>query len=338
MQVFTNYALKNLNTFGFDVRAKRYYSVTDDEELVKILKKCYSDELFILGGGSNILLTGDLNRTVLHINTKGITLDSENKNSVIITAKAGENWHTFVRYCIEHDYGGLENLSLIPGKVGTAPIQNIGAYGIELQDCFVECKAIHRQTLEKSVFKKEDCHFSYRDSVFKTRHKDQYIITEVSFKLSKKHHRIHTEYGSIKAELEKMGIEHPGIREVSDAVINIRKSKLPDPEKLGNSGSFFKNPVISKTAWEQLMQAHPQVQFYQINDRQYKIAAGWLIDHAGLKGHRQGDAGVHEKQALVLVNYGNATGADVLHLARHIQQVIHERFGIELETEVNIID
>ncbi len=336
MELISGFSLKEYNTFGFDVKAKQYFSVTNEKNLVRILKKCYSDELFILGGGSNILLTEDLNRTVLHINLKGIEVKNESRDSVIISAKAGENWHHFVRYCIDKDYGGLENLSLIPGNVGTTPIQNIGAYGVEMQDTFVECKAIHRQTLEWRTFNKEECHFGYRNSIFKNELKNQYIITEVSFKLSKNLHQIHDSYGSIRKELDHREIQYPTIRDISDAVIAIRESKLPNPEKLGNSGSFFKNPVISSSEFENLIQAHPEVRYYKVGNR-YKIAAGWLIDQLGLKGYRKGDAGVHTSQALVLVNYGRATGMDVLELSQEIQKRVLNTYGITLEREVNVI-
>ncbi len=337
MELKLNQSLKAYNTFGFDVRAKQYFLINTKEELVKVLKKCYADELFILGGGSNILLAQNIAKTVLHINLKGIRVRNENKNSVLVEAKAGENWHQFVRYCIEHNYGGLENLSFIPGNVGTTPIQNIGAYGIEMQDTFVECEAINRQTLECRTFTKEECHFGYRDSVFKNRYKNQYVITSVTFKLSKKNHQLHTDYGSIQEELTAMKIEYPTIADVSDAVIHIRQKKLPDPRKLGNSGSFFKNPIIDKEKFETVQKQHPSIRFYKVNENQYKIPAGWLIDQAGLKGYREGDAGVHEHQALVLVNYGKATGQDILHLAHKIQKKIKEIYNLSLEMEVNVI-
>lgn len=336
MELISGFSLKEYNTFGFDVKAKQYFSVTDEKSLTRVLKKCYSDELFILGGGSNILLTEDLNRTVLHINLKGIEVKNESRDSVIINAKAGENWHHFVRHCIDKDYGGLENLSLIPGNVGTTPIQNIGAYGVEMQDTFVECRAIHRQTLEWRTFSKEECHFGYRNSIFKDELKDQYIITDVSFKLSKNLHQIHDSYGSIKKELENREIQYPTIRDISDAVIAIRESKLPNPKELGNSGSFFKNPVISQTEFETLIAEHPEVRYFKVGN-QYKLAAGWLIDQLGLKGHREGDAGVHKSQALVLVNYGKATGRDVLELSREIQKQVMDTYGVTLEREVNVI-
>lgn len=330
-------SLQAYNTFGFKVKAKQYYIIDSLNTLEKILRKCYADELFILGGGSNILLTGDLNQTVLHIKLKGIALLEENDHEVIIRAQAGENWHEFVRYCVAHDYGGIENLSLIPGNVGTAPIQNIGAYGVELQDSFVACEAINRQTLERKTFKKEDCRFGYRNSVFKNVLKNQYIITNVTFKLHKPPHQLHTSYGSLKRELQTMGVKHPTITNISDAVINIRQAKLPDPQKIGNSGSFFKNPIINETEFDKLQENFPELPYYKISDNHYKIPAGWLIDQAGFKGYRSGDAGVHQHQALVLVNYGKATGKQILKLAHKIQCAITAKYNLHLEMEVNII-
>lgn len=337
MDAHPNLSLKNYNTFGIDVKAKNFFSLNTEDELQKVLKKCYADELFILGGGSNILLTQDIDQTVLHINLKGISIINENERSVIIRAQAGENWHEFVRYCVSNDFGGLENLSLIPGNVGTAPIQNIGAYGIEMQDCFVECEAIHRQTLEKRVFEKQDCHFGYRDSVFKHHLKGQYIITSVVFRLTKKHHQLHTGYGSLQKELAAMNIDYPDIKAISDAVVNIRRHKLPDPSELGSSGSFFKNPIISKAEFQKLERSFPHLNYYKIDENNYKIPAGWLIDQAGFKGFRNGDAGVHKQQALVLVNYDNATGNDILNLAHRIQDAVKKTYNLELEMEVNIV-
>lgn len=336
MELNHKHPLKAYNTFGIDVKAKQFYSVTSEQDLKSILKKCYADELFILGGGSNILLTQDLDQTVLHINLKGINVLNESQSHVIIQAKAGENWHEFVRYCVEHDYGGLENLSLIPGNVGTAPMQNIGAYGVELQDTFIECEAIHRQTLETKTFRKEDCRFGYRDSVFKNELKNQYIITSVVFKLTKSLHQLHTNYGRVKDELQTMNVKHPTIKTISDAVINIRRAKLPDPSEIGNSGSFFKNPIVSEDVFKKLKEKEPDVHFYKVGSA-YKIPAGWLIDQAGYKGYKKGEAGVHENQALVLVNYGKATGAEILDLAKEIKAHIKQRFGINLEMEVNVV-
>ncbi len=251
---------------------------------------------------------------------------------------AGENWHEFVLYCLKNDFGGLENLSLIPGNVGTAPIQNIGAYGVEIKDSFESCTAIDLQTLELKSFSREECRFEYRDSIFKNEAKGRYIITSVSFRLSKENHKLNTSYGSIDLYLEEKGVKNPTISDVSKAVIDIRQSKLPNPKELGNSGSFFKNPVVPKQKLEELKEQFPEIPFYVVDEKLVKVPAGWLIDRAGLKGYREGDAGVHTKQALVLVNYGDATGQEILALSRKIQNKIQDMFGIEIIPEVNVID
>lgn len=337
MQILRNFSLKNHNSFGIDVRANRFISVENTDDLRTILRKTYASEVFILGGGSNMLLTGDIKKTVIHIGIKGKEIISETEDQVLIRAAAGENWHEFVLWSLEQNYGGLENLSLIPGNVGTAPIQNIGAYGVELKDSFVSCHAMNIQTLEEREFSLEDCEFEYRNSVFKNQLKGQYIITSVNFRLTKKDHSLHTDYGSIKAELESSGIDSPTIRDISNAVISIRQSKLPDPARLGNSGSFFKNPVIPVKQFEKLQEKFPGVPSYHVSDEAIKVPAGWLIDKAGFKGYREGDAGVHSNQALVLVNYGEATGQEILALSEKIQREIKKKFGVQLEPEVNII-
>lgn len=337
MQILRNFSLKNHNSFGIDVRADRFISVENVDDLRAILRKTYASELFILGGGSNMLLTGNIHKTVVHIGIKGKEIISETENEVLIQAAAGENWHELVLWTLDQNFGGLENLSLIPGNVGTAPIQNIGAYGVELKDRFVSCHAMNIQTLEQREFSLEDCEFGYRNSIFKNELKDQYIITSVNFRLTKKDHGLHTEYGSIKAELEKNGISSPTIKDISDAVIAIRQSKLPDPKRIGNSGSFFKNPIIRAEHFDKLKEEFPGIPSYHVSDEEIKIPAGWLIDKAGFKGYREGDAGVHQNQALVLVNYGEATGSEILGLAKKIQKEISRKFGVKLEPEVNII-
>lgn len=336
MKTHTDFSLKDYNTFGIDVKAARFVEVESLGELKDLLKQVYASELFILGGGSNMLLTKDIGKTVAHINLKGIETTAETEEEVVVKAFAGENWHQFVLYCIDKGFGGLENLSLIPGNVGTAPIQNIGAYGVEIKDTFESCTALDVQTLELKTFSREDCEFGYRESIFKNAEKGKYIITDVSFRLKKKVHELNTSYGSIDEFLKEKGISSPGIKDVSDAVISIRQSKLPDPRELGNSGSFFKNPVVSKNKLEELQQEYPEMPFYVLDEDNVKIPAGWLIDKAGLKGYRKGDAGVHKKQALVLVNYGNATGTEILELSGMIRQKIREQFGIEITPEVNI--
>ena len=337
MRVLRNFSLKDHNSFGINVNADKFISIKDIEDLRTILRKSYASELFILGGGSNMLLTGDIHKTVLHIALKGKRIISETENEVIVEAEAGENWHQFVLWTISQDFGGLENLSLIPGNVGTAPIQNIGAYGVELKDTFVSCKATNVQTLEEKEFDLEECDFDYRNSIFKNRLKGQYIITSVRFRLTKKDHKLRTEYGAITTELEKEGVKSPGIQDVSRAVINIRNSKLPNPKEIGNSGSFFKNPVITKEHFSKLESKFPEIPSYKISEDEIKVPAGWLIDKAGFKGYRNGDAGVHKNQALVLVNYGEASGEEILSLSKKIQVTIKDKFDIDLEAEVNII-
>lgn len=336
MKVSYNASLKSYNTFGIDVKAKQFISVNSLEELKQVLKNNYSEDLFVLGGGSNMLLTRDINTTVLHIGLKGKKIVEQNHDFITIQVNAGENWHETVLWTLENNWGGLENLSLIPGNTGTAPIQNIGAYGVELKDTFVSCEAIDVQTLELVNFSKEDVEFGYRDSIFKHKVKGKYIITSVTFQLSKRNHALNTNYGAINEALKEMGIKEPGIKDVSAAVVKIRKEKLPDPKILGNSGSFFKNPVIKAEKLKILQTEYPDMPFYRVSEEEVKVPAGWLIDKAGLKGYREGDAAVHKNQALVLVNHGSATGSEILGLAKTIQQKIMKQFRIELQPEVNI--
>ncbi len=337
MKVQQNISLQPYNTFGIDATAKLFASIDTESDLISILKNYTNEPKFILGGGSNMLLTKNVESLVLHITLKGIEITKETDDTVWVTAQAGENWHEFVLWCIAHNYGGIENMSLIPGNVGTSPVQNIGAYGVELKDVFESCEAIAIATQEKRIFTKEECQFSYRESVFKTSEKGNYIITNVTFKLTKKNHQLHTGYGAIQQELTSKGIETPTIKNISDAVIAIRQSKLPDPKELGNSGSFFKNPVISKEAFEAFIKLQPEAPFYKVSEENYKIPAGWLIEQSGFKGKRFGDAGVHKNQALVLVNYGTATGAEIVALSKKIQATVLEKFNIEIEAEVNIV-
>lgn len=337
MKVSQNASLKNYNTFGIDVKAKTLISVNSIDDLISVLKKNYAEDLFILGGGSNMLLTQNIDVTVIHIDIKGIEVVRENEDFVFVKSNAGENWHEFVLYTLENNWGGLENLSLIPGNVGTSPIQNIGAYGVELKDHFVSCDAIDIQTLEIKSFSAEDCEFDYRNSIFKNKVKGKYIITSVIFKLTKTNHKLLTNYGDINEALVQLEVDNVGIRDVSNAVIKIRQQKLPNPKELGNSGSFFKNPVITKQEFEILKEQFPEMPNYNVGENSIKIPAGWLIDKAGLKGYREGNTGVHKNQALVLVNYGNATGGDILNLSRKVQKEILDKFNIQLEPEVNII-
>lgn len=337
MTIANNVSLKPFNTFGIDAKAKSFCNITSIEMLADVLREQHSNPLFILGGGSNMLLTKNIDALVLHINLKGIKVVSETEHSVIIKAMAGENWHQFVLWCLDHNYGGVENLSLIPGNIGTAPIQNIGAYGVELKDVFFSCEAINIEDQSLKTFTKSDCKFDYRESIFKQNLKGKYIITSVNLQLSKNNHSLRVDYGAIKNELESLSIVNPTIQDISKAVISIRQSKLPDPKEIGNSGSFFKNPIISTEQFNRLQENFPDAPFYKISDKLIKVPAGWLIEKAGFKGKRFNNYGVHSKQALVLVNYGNASGNEIFELAMLIQKTVNRLFNITIETEVNII-
>lgn len=331
------FSLENYNTFHIQARARRFVSVETIAQLREVLAQNRDENVFLLGGGSNMLLTQDIDALVVHLNLKGRSVISSDTDFVIVEAMAGENWHEFVMWTLSEGFGGLENLSLIPGNVGTAPIQNIGAYGVEIKDAMVSCTAMDLKTLELRDFSVGDCAFGYRESIFKTQYKGQYAICSVRFKLSVRNHKLHTGYGDIVSELENAGIALPQPADISTAVINIRRRKLPDPNQLGNSGSFFKNPVVPRAVFDRAQQKHPNMPHYDMGDGWVKIPAGWLIEQAGFKGKRFGDAGVHEKQALVLVNHGKATGQEILTLARSIQRQISEDYGIEISPEVNII-
>lgn len=335
MNFQSDFQLKEYNTFGISATAKEFIAVSNPTELATVLKA--NQNVFVLGGGSNMLLTQNIDKLVVHINFKGIEVVKEDENHVWVKAQAGENWHEFVLYCIEHNFGGIENLSLIPGNVGTTPIQNIGAYGVEIKDTFDNCTAMEIASQELKLFDKATCNFGYRESIFKNELKNQYIITDVTFKLTKKNHNINTSYGAIDIELAKNNISNPTLKQVSDAVIAIRQSKLPNPKELGNSGSFFKNPIISKTDYEKIKQNHPEMPHYVVSETEVKVPAGWLIEEAEFKGKRFGDAGIHKNQALVLVNYGNATGQEILAVAKDIQSTIFKKYGIHIEAEVNVI-
>lgn len=337
MHIEENKSLKEYNTFHIDCKARYFVSISTIEELKEVLANKKFENRFLLGGGSNMLLTGDIDALVIHLNLKGITILSEDQQKVNIEVMAGENWHQFVMFCISNNYGGVENLSLIPGNVGTAPIQNIGAYGVELKDTFVKCNALEIDTQRARVFTKTDCNFGYRNSVFKNDLKGKYIITSVVFELTKTNHKKSTSYGAIQDKLAEKNIFDPTIKDISDAVIYIRESKLPDPAKLGNSGSFFKNPVIDSETFREFRVKFPEAPFYEVSASQFKIPAGWLIEQAGFKGKQIGDAGVHKNQALVLVNYGDASGQEIWELAILIQKKIKEMFGIYIEPEVNVI-
>ncbi|MCG8577307.1 MAG: UDP-N-acetylmuramate dehydrogenase [Flavobacteriales bacterium] len=332
------HSLKEYNTFGIEAKAYSFAKFQSIDELVEILqsRKSINDPLLILGGGSNILLTRDYEGLAIKNELTGIDVVEEDEQQVKIRAMAGEVWHELVMYAVSNGYGGIENLSLIPGSVGAAPMQNIGAYGVEIKDVFVELEALNRKSLQIETFTKENCKFGYRESVFKRDLKDQYIILSVTLLLSKKH-QLNTSYGAIEQELTKKGIDTPGIKDVSEAVIAIRQSKLPDPAEIGNSGSFFKNPVVSAEKFEQLKSKFPDIANYPLPNGEVKLAAGWLIDQAGWKGKTIGNYGVHKNQALVLVNYGGASGADIWQLSEDILQSVKDIYDVDLEREVNII-
>lgn len=337
MEIQNNFSLKNYNTFGIEAKAKQFVAAHNITELKSILKEYQSQPKFILGGGSNMLLTKDLDALVIHIDLKGKKIVREDDDFIWIECQAGENWHEFVLWTIDQNYGGLENMSLIPGNVGTTPVQNIGAYGTEIKDTFVSCDAMAIENQETKTFTKDECHFGYRESIFKNVAKDQYVITSVVFKLTKRNHKINISYGDISSELAKKDILNPSLKDISNAVIAIRQSKLPDPKELGNSGSFFKNPIILKSDFEKIQKRFPEMKYFDISETEVKVPAGWLIEQAGFKGKRFGDAGIHKNQALVLVNYGHATGQEILNISKDIQKTILETFGISIEAEVNII-
>lgn len=334
MTVQHQYPLQSLNTFGIKAHAEYFSSFSSKEELIELLGKTQKP-LTILGGGSNILLTKDISGTVLKNEISEIEITHEDNDSLTVKVGGGVVWHDFVMWSIEHNLGGIENLSLIPGSVGAAPMQNIGAYGVEIKSVFEELEAVHINNKTVKTFSNADCQFAYRYSIFKGELKGQYIICHVTFKLSK-HPQFNTSYGAIEEELKAMGASK-SLESVSQAVINIRQRKLPNPKDIGNSGSFFKNPTIPKAKFEQLKTQFPNLVGYPNGEQSVKVAAGWLIDHAGWKGYRKGDAGVHKNQALVLVNYGTAQGNEILTLSKNIQKSIQATFGIELEAEVNIL-
>jgi len=334
-----NFSLKAYNTFGVDAKARYFAAVNSVEELIKTLKFSNAQELphLFLGGGSNILFTEDFEGLAIQLDLKGISEEFSNKNEVLVTAQAGENWHEFVLFCLNKNYGGLENLSLIPGNVGTSPMQNIGAYGTEIKDVFVSCKVLNLETLKVETFDLEKCRFGYRDSIFKQEGKGKFVILEVTFKLTRENHVIKTEYGAIKTELENLGIEKPTIQDISKAVINIRQSKLPDPKVLGNAGSFFKNPTVPLAQFEDLKLKFENIQGYP-NGNFVKVPAGWLIEQCGWKGKQIGNVASHKLQSLVIINAtGNATGKEIFDFSTMIIESVKEKFGIELEREVNII-
>lgn len=338
LKILENIQLKPYNTFGISALAREFVEIRSKEDATDLAESgLLKGKLhLVLGGGSNILFTGNFDGVVVNVLNKGIQFVEENDDTVLVEAAAGEVWHDLVMWTISNGLGGLENLSLIPGSVGAGPVQNIGAYGVELKDCFHSLKAIDLETGQERTFQKNECGFGYRDSVFKRELKGRILIHSVTFRLSK-HPELKLGYGAIKQELEAMGVSKPTVADVSDAVCRIRRSKLPDPAVTGNAGSFFKNPVVSAATARVLQNQYPGMPVYPQTDETIKLAAGWLIEQCGLKGYREDDAGVHPGQALVLVNYGNASGFGIISLAGKIQNKVLEKFGVKLEMEVNIV-
>jgi len=333
-----NVSLKPYNTFGIDASASLWFSVEKEIEVTEFLidNLANSFKVMVLGGGSNVLFTQDFDGIILHNAIKGIRVVEEDRDSVVVEAGGGENWHSFVMHCVEKGWGGIENLSLIPGSVGAAPIQNIGAYGVELKDVFHSLDAIHLTTGQKRVFEGGDCQFGYRDSVFKRGYKGQYFITKVRLRLEK-HPQLNVSYGAVKKELEALCEKPYSIGDVSKVICGIRNRKLPNPEKIGNSGSFFKNPIVSREKANEVLARFPNAPHYIVSDREVKLPAGWLIQECGWKGKRFGNYGVYPYQALVLVNYGGANGRDIFKLSQDILESVEAMFGIRLEREVNVV-
>lgn len=338
MKIQKNVSLLPFNTFGFDATARHFVSITSAGQLQELLRDPQWETVpkWILGGGSNVLLTQDVEALVIQVAIKGIEYLREDQEHVWLRVGAGENWHQFVLHCVENGYAGVENLSLIPGTVGAAPMQNIGAYGVEIKDVFEELQAVEIATGQVHTFDGPACAFGYRESVFKRTLKDRYIITSVTFRLLKIP-TFHVTYGDIQKTLEAMQVQDLSLRAVSDAVIHIRQSKLPDPAQIGNAGSFFKNPEISRAHFETLKTQHPTLPGYPIDDKTVKVPAGWLIEQAGWKGYREGPVGVHDRQALVLVHYGSGTGQQIKKLSGKVQASVEEKFGIKLSPEVNFM-
>ena len=329
--------LKSYNTFGINAEARLFVEVTNEEEARAVFQISTNTNTLILGGGSNVLFTKDFNGLVIHNSLKGIEVIDKNDHHVRVKVASGEIWHDFVMHAIGNNWGGVENLSLIPGTVGAAPMQNIGAYGVEAKEVIVSVDAIERSTGAMRSFSRDECRFGYRESVFKHELKEKFFISSVTLSLTNINHHLNISYGAITDTLKQMNVLQPTIRDVSNAVIAIRRSKLPDPKVIGNAGSFFKNPVIDVKQYDELKKRFPSMPGYTSENQEVKVPAGWLIEQCSLKGFRAGNVGVHQHQALVLVNYNNGSGNEILELSKKIQRTVKETFGIELHAEVNII-
>lgn len=332
---YFNFSLRDYNSFGIDVSCDSMVFLESEEDIVEYLPQERAPLIF--GGGSNMLLVSDIERECIKLDLTDIEIIKEDSEYGIIRVGGGVEWHDFVLWAIEHDFGGIENLSLIPGTVGAAPIQNIGAYGVELDSCVHQVYTYNLDTGKKRIFSNAECEFGYRHSIFKAELKGQYLVYQVEFILTKSNHRLEVSYAPLKALLSDQGISDPTMKDISQAVIAIRESKLPDPKKIGNAGSFFKNPIVSKSKYDEIQQTYPQVPSYPMTEETVKIPAAWLIDQCGWKGRRKEDVGVHKKHALVLVNYGAGTGKELYDLSEQILQHVNKTFGILLEREVNVI-
>ncbi|MEQ8303446.1 MAG: UDP-N-acetylmuramate dehydrogenase [Cyclobacteriaceae bacterium] len=338
-KILENASLLPHNTMRIDAKARYFAEVTTTEDLQEILSSSAYQNMprLVLGGGSNILFTKDFPGIVLKVSMRGMNVVKESEQNIWLKVAAGENWHELVMHCVTNDWGGIENLSLIPGTVGAAPMQNIGAYGVEIKDVVDQVEGIDLETGKPRVFSNAECEFGYRESVFKRGLREKYFISSVTLILSKINHRLNTTYGAIQETLTSLNVKSITIQAISEAVITIRKNKLPDPAVIGNAGSFFKNPTIDQLHFNSLKVTHPTVPHYQIDNQYVKIPAGWLIEQCGWKGKRVDDVGVHPLQALVLVNYSSKKGDAILSLAKDIQHAVLEKFGIELTPEVNIV-
>ncbi len=336
MVIRNNVSSRDYNTFGIDVSIAQLIEINERKDLSFLGDRLVPD-IKVLGGGSNILLTEGISSPVVYINTKGIELIKEGEEYILAKFEAGENWHEAVMWAVKNGYGGIENLSLIPGKCGAAPMQNIGAYGVEIKDFLHAVTAFDLEHGVELTFHNEECGFGYRTSNFKTIWKGRYVITDIILKLSKSgHHKINLSYGAIRAQLDNRGIEYPTIEQVSQVVMAIRRSKLPDPAQIGNAGSFFKNPIIAMAKYQSLMLTYPDMPSYPVDDTSVKVPAGWLIDQCGWKGKVVGQTGTYKNQALVLVNHGSATGTEIYVLSTTILESVREKYGIMLEREVNV--
>jgi len=334
-KISSNFSLKDYNTFNINVKSDKFISINSEDQLIDFLSQHKEEEnIFFLGGGSNVLFSKDYNGTIIHISIKGKKIIEEFDDKIIIEVSSGEDWHEFVEWSIENNYGGIENLSLIPGNVGAAPIQNIGAYGVELKDVFDSCRVLSMDSNEIKIFNKDECNFNYRSSVFKSEKKNKYVILSIRLKLTKEPHSYNLSYESLR---ERFNDKDINLSNISREIIKIRESKLPDPKKIGNCGSFFKNPFIDSEKLDILIEKYPKLPYHKGENGLYKIPAAWLIEKMGFKKKSLGDASVYINQPLVIVNNGNATGSDILNFANSIKKSVKENFNIDLEEEVNIL-